>query len=312
MDRRTLKFIGYVIIFIIPTVIFLFLYIDKTKNIDSPKSIAPPESRIPISSRKLESNLYGLPFDYFNFKDYHKATMDHYKTLAVSFQDSNELDSAFHYYDKVIKKATHYGDSSRILAQLEIKKSKQKVVKAGNRFAIYTGLFIIILILLLYFLIKGKRARQVSFQSAKQKIIQMKRLQREKELETFVQLLEDKNNIVQEIRKELTILKDHPKNSTAHSSEIHYLIEQLFTARELTSEDWNNFCQLFERVHPDKIRTLRRNTPRITPAEERIYALSVLNKNTIQMANILGISPESVRKTRNSLHKKNSRLTFVH
>lgn len=72
----------------------------------------------------------------------------------------------------------------------------------------------------------------------------------------------------------------------------------------LTPDDWTEFRQRFEQVHPYFLEQLRIQFADLTPAEERLMALSKLNLDSHRMSRMLGISPESIRKSKYRMRKK--------
>jgi DNA-binding CsgD family transcriptional regulator len=72
----------------------------------------------------------------------------------------------------------------------------------------------------------------------------------------------------------------------------------------LTHDDWDEFRRRFERVHPAFFEQLHRQFADLTPAEERLLALSKLRLDTRHMSRMLGISAESIRKSKYRLRKK--------
>jgi tetratricopeptide (TPR) repeat protein/DNA-binding CsgD family transcriptional regulator len=79
---------------------------------------------------------------------------------------------------------------------------------------------------------------------------------------------------------------------------------QLTNQPILTPDDWNSFKYYFEKLYPNYIYQLRTAHPTITDAEERLFLLLKLNIKTKEAASMLGISADSVKKTRNRLRKK--------
>jgi DNA-directed RNA polymerase specialized sigma24 family protein len=80
--------------------------------------------------------------------------------------------------------------------------------------------------------------------------------------------------------------------------------ESIFGFRILTEEDWSRFKKYFDKVFPGKIQQLREIYPEITSAEQRIFMLIRLKTESKEIAGMLAISPESVRKTKYRLKKK--------
>ena len=72
----------------------------------------------------------------------------------------------------------------------------------------------------------------------------------------------------------------------------------------MTDEDWDKFKSAFERINPGYIDRLNYKINGITPAEIRMVVLSKLSLSHKEIANILGISPQSSRVTWHRLKKK--------
>lgn len=72
----------------------------------------------------------------------------------------------------------------------------------------------------------------------------------------------------------------------------------------LTDSDWEKFKAQFELHYPDFYIRLHEHLPHLTPSEIRLITLLKLQLSTKAMAAILGISPQSIIKTRYRLKKK--------
>jgi DNA-binding CsgD family transcriptional regulator len=79
---------------------------------------------------------------------------------------------------------------------------------------------------------------------------------------------------------------------------------QLHQAIILTDSDWEKFKAQFELHYPNFYIRLHEKLPHLTPSEIRLVTLLKLQLNTRAMAAILGISPQSIIKTRYRLKKK--------
>src|SRR5687767_5050436 len=80
--------------------------------------------------------------------------------------------------------------------------------------------------------------------------------------------------------------------------------KHLHQAIILTESDWEKFKAQFELHYPDFYIRLHEQLPFLTPSEIRLITLLKLQLNTKAIAAILGISPQSVIKTRYRLKKK--------
>lgn len=156
------------------------------------------------------------------------------------------------------------------------------------------------------------------------------RIQSKQTLTELTRILLDKNSLLVEMEQKIEGLQDknHQEFSveSANNEESRHLIGDvqiprkqpfysggpkgtdfemnLYNQKILTSEDWSAFKIYFEKVFPDYIRRLRTSFPSITEAEERLFLFIKLNLTNKEAAAILGISVESVKKTRSRLRKR--------
>ncbi|MFL5765150.1 MAG: helix-turn-helix transcriptional regulator [Bacteroidia bacterium] len=72
----------------------------------------------------------------------------------------------------------------------------------------------------------------------------------------------------------------------------------------LTPYDWEKFREEFEKRYPGFFILLHTHYPRLTPSEVRLMALMKLNFSIRMIATTLGISPQSIIKSRYRLKKK--------
>lgn len=72
----------------------------------------------------------------------------------------------------------------------------------------------------------------------------------------------------------------------------------------LTETDWSEFKSIFETIHPGFFVKLTNKFPDITSAEQRMAALTRLHLNSRQIASMLGISVDSVHKSRQRLRQR--------
>lgn len=129
----------------------------------------------------------------------------------------------------------------------------------------------------------------------------------EKELTSFTQSLREKSAIIENLRNDIE-KRTATDNSTPpnHSKEtgVDDFLHQLTLETILTEEQWRSFRLKFERVHYGFFQKFSKFVPDATESELRLAALTKLNMTNNEIASMLGISPESVTKTRYRLRKK--------
>ncbi|PWI29938.1 hypothetical protein DI383_09300 [Flavobacteriaceae bacterium LYZ1037] len=106
--------------------------------------------------------------------------------------------------------------------------------------------------------------------------------------------------------KELKILKDevHKYKKDFNKIDESKNIETLMSSKILTENEWTEFKNRFNKVYPSFLIQIRKNYQDITNSEERLICLEKLNLKTKEIGDILGISKESVVKSRYRLKKK--------
>jgi hypothetical protein len=134
----------------------------------------------------------------------------------------------------------------------------------------------------------------------RQELAEQEKLRIEQEMESartqlkmFTENIVEKTNLIEQLEQQV-------QHKTA-SAENQQLIAELSNQTILTEEDWSKFKSLFEKIFPLFFQRLKNIFPDITMAEQRLAALTRLQLTTKQMATVLGISPNSVNKTRQRL-----------
>jgi DNA-directed RNA polymerase specialized sigma24 family protein len=129
----------------------------------------------------------------------------------------------------------------------------------------------------------------------------------ESELSNFTQSLREKNNIIENLKNDIekrAISDDTEAPNFSKESEKDSFLNQLTQETILTEEQWRSFRHKFERVHYGFFQKFVHEVPEATESELRLAALTKLKMTNNEIAAMLGISPESVNKTRYRLRKK--------
>jgi len=122
------------------------------------------------------------------------------------------------------------------------------------------------------------------------------------QLNYYIDSVREKNQLIEQFKSEIEQLNSMP--NAPMQIERDEMIQKLQTSTILTETDWDDFRHLFERVHKDFFIKLRRDYPGLTQAEIRLIALSKLDLSKNEMAEMLGVSLDAIRKTRQRIRKK--------
>ena len=120
---------------------------------------------------------------------------------------------------------------------------------------------------------------------------------------TTAQLLALKTQLIEELQLRFTISMDHSANDESAppgSAENH----ELPRMKILTEKDWARFRERFEEQLPGFFGHLKTQYPTMSTAETRLFMLMKLNFDNLEISEALGISKESVWRSRHRLSKK--------
>jgi tetratricopeptide (TPR) repeat protein/DNA-binding CsgD family transcriptional regulator len=231
-------------------------------------------------------------------------------TLAAVYQKQNRQDS-FYYYaleadrlEDSMQKVVSISNLRMAEIRSEVERSRMQVAMSAEhrqhdrlmRNLIIAGIVVAASVIIL-FLSRQNRILQLEKQMAnvKQQAAVAEMAAAREQLDLFTRSLHEKNRLLDQLQQQASI------DGKGLQTEI---IQDLTRQAILTEDDWQYFRTSFDKVYPGFFVRLRQTAPDITMAEQRMAALSMLQINAKEMGAILGISPDSVRKTRQRLRQR--------
>jgi len=112
------------------------------------------------------------------------------------------------------------------------------------------------------------------------------------QLGLFTSHLVEKNEMIELLQKQM------------ESAQAPIQPEELISQTILTEEDWLRFRTMFEKVYPRFFNRLQSTAPDATPAELRMAALIRLGVGNKHISSMLGVSADSVRKSKSRLRQR--------
>lgn len=122
---------------------------------------------------------------------------------------------------------------------------------------------------------------------------------KKKELTTHALNLARKNETLENLKVKAQELKEKENTGTGYNQLIRSINFDL-----QNDNNWENFSRYFEEVHKDFNRNVKTKYPEVSSNELRLLALLKMNLSSKEIANILIISPEGIKKARYRLRKK--------
>ncbi len=170
--------------------------------------------------------------------------------------------------------------------------------------ALIMGVLVLIAIYVAY-RIKTKKDRQLTkLQNEKMEIELEARRQK---LIDYTKMLTERGEMIDQLKEKLhdTMLKEISDDKLKFKA-----IQQLTQASILTDDDWVQFKKQFESVYEGFFPKLQQQYHDLSAGDMRLAALMKLQLNREEIAHMMGISADSVKKAKNRLKKKISDEEF--
>jgi len=255
--------------------------------------------------------------------DNKEIVINTYYYLAKTYQEYGYVNKALMYY----KKSSDWKDSllttqskkwiSEMQMKYEFGKKEQEVefLKQRNKLnriilIITLSAIFLFLILIIYVMrnrsVREKQRNELLYKEKELAETRNKSLQEElehknRELSSQAMHVINKNSILTKIRE---LIQNISRSNIQLLENKLNEVDQLIESNVSLDDDWETFKMHFEKVHTDFFTWLYKNYPGLTQNDIRLCAYLVINLNINEMADILGISPDSVRKRRQRLRTK--------
>ncbi|WP_428657743.1 hypothetical protein [Runella sp.] len=176
-------------------------------------------------------------------------------------------------------------------ATLQSKLTQQKWLLAG-------GLVLLGLLILIFYLQRKSLVQKNNLLQTQHKLSETELTLVQNQLESFANIVSEKNKLIGQFENEIKDLRLKDEASG------HVLLEQINQARIITDDQWQDFRLKFEKLHPQFITRLHQRNASLTDTETQMACMIRLNFSNSQIAGMLGISNESVIKSKYRLRKK--------
>ncbi|MBN2635385.1 MAG: tetratricopeptide repeat protein [Prolixibacteraceae bacterium] len=244
-----------------------------------------------IPSARYLSNIYNTTSEIYKALG-NKDSVFYYSSLYTMLNDS--LERAI-YQSSIDISKLRLQEEKHKYDMIFLQREKQRQIRQRN--FIIGGILLAAIFALMFMNRKWHLLNHEKELALKEKeLIEHDMASAKEQLKMFTKNIVEKTNLIEELE-----LKLNDKITTAEEQAI---ITELSQQTILTEDDWDNFKALFEKVFPMFFQRLKSNTMDITIAEQRMAALTRLQLTSRQMASILGISVDSVHKTKQRLRRR--------
>lgn len=257
-----------------------------------------------------------LQLIYGRYADYYKALGDYQKAIYWIERKQGVNDSLFNETKsrQLSEMETLYklGQKEAEIKVLEAERDQQAAEKRVVLLSAASAL-VIILLATYWGIQRQKQKQKIAFTEkelaeTQLQVSELKTSELQKELDfKNRELVSYTMNFIQKSKllEELGEVVNEVKSSKESSVQGHVQkLNKLIASSGDIDRDWEEFRYRFEQIHPQFFTNLKKEYPEITSSELKLCALIRLNFNLKESAQLLGISPESVKTARYRLRKK--------
>lgn len=172
--------------------------------------------------------------------------------------------------------------------------------QARERNAMFIILFLLVVILILLYSRQTLKARKdKELLSSEKRRVDEELKYTAMKLQTYTEHIRKNNKLIDSFKEQI----DQLKNKNVDSSVVGHL-EELMRAHIMTDSNWLEFKKIFMKVYPDFLFNLKKNFLNLSETDIRLLTLIKLQSSNKEMASMLGITPDGIKKARQRLRKK--------
>jgi tetratricopeptide (TPR) repeat protein len=198
-----------------------------------------------------------------------------------------------------VERITLRYETDKHAAQLSKVRADEKIQSVKIYAIIAVLILLMVISILLYNRQRLKDKKDKELLIAEKRVVDEQLKSADIALHGFTENIRQKNLLIENFKTEIEKLNKQSEGN-AHAGNL----EKLLQAHLMTDENWNDFKKLFSNVYPGFFINLSKGYPQLSAADTRLLALVKLGLNNAEMANMLGITVEGIKKAKQRLRKK--------
>jgi tetratricopeptide (TPR) repeat protein len=260
---------------------------------------------------------YSRLSEFYSIKGDFKSSLDFFQ-LYTAMKDSifdeskthkiEEMNARFEKEKQDSKIAIQKGEIALLSKNIELQSFRQRMLLGGLFIAMFITIYFVI-----HFKRRMTRSRKLGEQEKLLEDIKLKNVElqrdnfrkeleiKESELTSHALQIVRKNELLQNLQKQ--IIDFEQQEGVENKSGLKQL-RYMINSSAQTEKEWENFNRHFEKVHQGFFTKLKANNRDLTSNDLRLAAMLRLNLNSKEIAAVINITPESVKKARYRLRKK--------
>ena len=263
-----------------------------------------PQKALTISDEalKLLDSVDNLNLKQKAFEARYEAheILGNYKNALANFKQSESLKDSLFSIEKTkeIKKIRALYETEKKEQQIQLQKNEINLLtiknKNSNLQRLLLAFGLALALIAVYAFYQRNKRNKLAKENAHAEL-EFKT----KELTTHALHLAKKNEVLNDLKQKAKVLKED-----ANADPGYQMLIQTINFDLQDDNNWENFSKYFEQVHKGFNEKAQQKFPAVTSNDLRLMALLKMNLSSKEIANILNISSDGIKKARQRLRKK--------
>lgn len=194
----------------------------------------------------------------------------------------------------LIQKKKYENDTNKIRLELEQGERMKKI------YILILILTISLSIVLYHSLNKKLKAKRIKLENDRL-LFEQKLNDASSDIDAYTEYLENKNKQISILENELEVIKI---TTSRHLNDEKRKLQEMLSTHLMTDENWNAFKREFINQYTDFYNAIMENFPELKESNLKIIMLQKLDFNNYEMSNLLGVTIDAVKKSKQRLKKK--------
>ena len=172
----------------------------------------------------------------------------------------------------------------------------------------FIALLAVLIAMFIYFNFKKKiKIRQLEYNQIVNSLelgkvqMEQKLCETNEDLQTHIDYVKNKNIQIKKLKNEIEVVRN---SSSYYLEEKNGKLKALLESHLMTENNWRVFKKEFEKAHPDFYQMVISDFKEIKDSNLRILCLEKLDFNTNEIGELLGVTPDAIKKSKQRLKKK--------
>jgi tetratricopeptide (TPR) repeat protein len=240
---------------------------------------------------------HAMALDYFRkYADMNDSIFSENRTAKIE-----EMEARFEKEKQDAEITLQKSEIKLLSKDLELQSLRQKILVSILIISVILGFWIAISLRQKMKRNRLIREQEKSLEEEKLKNARMELEIKNNELTSHTLQIAQKNELLSTLKRQLMAMEDRA-GGTERSG--YRRLRHMINGSAQTDRDWENFNRHFDQVHQGFLGKLKDTHPALTSNDLRLSAMLKLNLNSKEVAGIMNISPDSVKKARHRLRKK--------